>query len=389
MPKKPKPPNRSGVRRGQGYVTIRGDTKAQARWKEGHRWRAKTFTAPTLDEAIDRAWEHIRIESRATLDPDNRDATVDDIAQAWLKRGRTRWSVATYANYRLLYETHVLPHLGRYRARDVTTARIQHWVDDLVASGLAPSSVRLIYIVGQGPFKEAARLGVIRDNPAQGITLPTIRRKPKPTWTVDHVQRVFAYLEGDPFWLAVYRFALTTGVRPGELIALRWADVDFEQGHATIARTLTRNERRQFVIGTDTKTHETRTVAVPASTLAALKVWRTRQIELRLASSFWLDDDLVFTATYGYHMDPRTWARTHRQMCDRAGVPRISLHGTRHSLATLMMAANTHPKVVSEILGHKSITTTLDIYGHVGIDLQKDAVTALDERFSGSKKARN
>jgi integrase len=386
VPKKPRNPKRS-LAWGQGYVTVTGATKAQARWKVGAHWRAKTFHAPTLAEAIGRAEEHIRAESRYTPDPDSHDMTVSDIVEAWLRRGKTRWTPNTYSQYEMHYRRHIKPTLGTVRAREVTTARIQRWIDGLVGEQLAPASIRLIYTVLTGPFKEATRLEIIRVNPARGVVLPAIRRSPKPTWTVEHIQKVFASLNDDPFWNAVYRFALTTGVRPGELIALRWSDLDFERGQATIARTLTRNERRQYVIGSETKTHQPRTVAVPASTLTALRQWRAEQDDQRSASSFWLDADLVFTATYGYHLEPKTWAAYNKRLCARAGVPPITPHCTRHTLATLMMAANEHPVVVQHILGHDSIRTTLGTYSHSSIELQTQAITALDERLTGTKSA--
>lgn len=388
MPRPPKNPLRS-LRRGQGYTEVRGETTVQARWFDGVRWRAKTFHGLTLEEATERAEEHIRIESKFVGDPDTQDATVADIVQAWLKRGKSRWSSNTYSQYVLHARNHVTPHLGHYRARDVTTARIQYWVDGLTDSGLKPGSVQVIATVVTGAFKEATRLGVIRTNPAIGIAYPAIRRTPKQTWTVEHIQTVFAALEDDAFWSAVYRFALSTGVRPGELIALRWADVDFEAGHATISRTLTRDEDRRYIIGTDTKTHTTRTVAVPPSTLAALRSWRTEQVKLRLASPFWLDDDLVFAATYGHHLSRKAWSDFHDALCKRLKVPRITLHGTRHSLATLMLAAREHPAVVQQILGHRSIKTTLDVYSHVDTQMQERAMAALDERLSAPKRVKN
>ncbi len=384
MPKKPRNPARS-LRYGQGWVEITGETKAQARWKEGSRYRAKTFHGETLQEAIDKAEEHIRIESRYTIDPDTHDATVTDITEAWLRHGKLKWTANTYSQYQMHFNTHIKPVLGHLRARDVTTARIQQLVDKLVDKGLAPGSVRLIYVVVKGPFSEATRQSTIRTNPAQGIELPKIRKKRKVTWSIEHIQRVLEYLEEDPFWSALYRFALTTGVRPGELIALRWEDVDFDEGRATVWRTLTRNEKRQYVIGDDTKTHEPRTINVSPDTLVALYRWRVAQNEFRKAAPHWLDTDLIFTATYGYHLQPKTWRAFHKALCQKLGVPPMTPHGTRHTLATSLMSANEHPVIVKDILGHRNIKTTLDQYSHPSIDLQSRAMLALEARIAGPK----
>lgn len=276
MPRKPKPPRnpRRTLAHGAGYCTVTGPTKVQARWKEGTKWRAKTFNGHTLEEAYERAEAHVRAETSHVLDPDSHDYTVTDIIEAWLKRGETRWASATVYQYREQYAKHIKESLGQLRARDITTARIQYWVDELVGQELKPATVRLIYVVLAGGFKEAARLEIVRVNPARGISLPTIRRKSRITWSVEDVQRVFADVASDPYWHAVYRLALTTAIRPGELIALRWAQVDLEQGHVTIARTLSRETDGTYTLADQTKTKSPRVVAVPASTVSALRAWR-------------------------------------------------------------------------------------------------------------------
>ncbi len=388
MPNKPRNPKHS-LAFGQGYWTVRGDTKVEARWWDGAHWRSKTFHGVTLQDAIDRAEEHIRAESRRAPDADTHDWTVRELVDAWLRRGKTRWKPSTYATYRNYHQTHVAPVLGQLSARSVTTARLQQWIDDLNGKGLRPAMVCNVYLVISGAFKEAARLGIVRVNPAQGLTLPSVRLKPIVTWSLPDVQRVLDDVSGDPFWTAVYRFALTTGVRPGELRALKWADLDLEAGIVTVRRTMTRNEDYQFVVGDSTKTGSARVIALPPSTVAALREWRVRQLAVRLATAYWVDQDLVFTAATGDPLPQTTWQQYHKALCTRAKVPYITLHGTRHTFATLMMEGNEHPAIVQAMMGHSSISTTLDRYTHVSTALQERASEALEGRIAGRKTTQN
>ncbi|MCA9859394.1 MAG: tyrosine-type recombinase/integrase family protein [Thermomicrobiales bacterium] len=257
MPKKRKNPRRT-LQHGQGWVEVRGPTTAAARWREGSRVRSRNFHGLTLDEAYAKAQRHVDLETAHRVNPDTVDWTVADVVEGWLRRGKSRWTTNTYSQYRFQYRAHIEDELGKLRARDLTSARLQRWIDDLNAQQLQPATVRLIYAVMQGALKEAARLEIIRTNPATGLVLPTIRRRPKQTWTVEHIQQVFVVVADDAFWNALYRFALTTAVRPGELVTVRWSDLDLESGHVTIARTLTRGEDRRYVIGNDTKTKQPR-----------------------------------------------------------------------------------------------------------------------------------
>lgn len=388
MPKIPRNADRP-IPRGYGYVVPRSG-HWQARWPvtgpDGRRrYESETFGTE------DAAYDHLLAIGRKRRDGqyiEPRDRTVAQLVEDWLRRGRHKWQPATHATYRHLADTHVLPALGSLRAHAVTTPRLQHWIDGLVDAGrLAPATISNIRLVVTGAFGHAAKLGILPRNPAIGLELPARRRSTIATWSGADIQRVYHAVASDPFWSALYRTALSTGMRPGELRALTWADVDMGRGLVTVRRSMTRDLDYRPVVGQETKTGRARGVTLTDDTRAALARWRLEQKRRRLAAPQWEDTDLIFTRADGRFLPQTTWQRYHAELMTRASVPRITLHGLRHTVATLLLERNVHPKIVSDLLGHSSVQMTLDRYSHVSVDIQRAAAQGLEDAISGDAEA--
>jgi len=161
-------------------------------------------------------------------------------------------------------------------------------------------------------------------------------------------------------------------LRPGELRALQWRDVDFENATLTVQRTISRDTAGHVTPGDTTKTGKIRAIALTPSTLDALLAWRSVQKVRSL-------DDWIFTTPRGAYLPLTSLQRLHADVIRRAGVPAIRLHDLRHTAATLLLEQNVHPKIVSDILGHASIQTTIDVYSHTSVDLQRDTLNRLDD----------
>lgn len=378
-----------GLKWGEGTISQRPSGSWQARWSEAGAngipvRRSKSFPSQDLAE------DHLRHVHRAVRDgryvpPSER--TVADLVNDWLERGRHHWKPSTYISYAQRAKSHVLPHLGSIRAETITTPRVQHWIDQLVRSGFDPGTVDSAHRVLSGALREAVRLGALPVNPATGIRKPPLVMKESPTWTSADVAAVTRTLRDEPMWSALYRVALSTGMRPGELRALQWRDLDLAAGLITVRRTITKDAQGLVVMGATTKTGRSRVIAISSACVRALSSWRTAQIARRLACSNWQADDIVFDRGDGRFLPLTTWQRRHTQLIEDAGVTTITLHQLRHSHATLELAAGTHPKLVSDRLGHRSIQTTLDRYSHVTPDLAKAAAEALDARLFGDDDA--
>jgi len=213
------------------------------------------------------------------------------------------------------------------------------------------------------------------------VDAPRIQRHEIHPLTPEQTDRVLEAARGDPLE-ALYGLAVTTGMRQGELLALKWRDVDLEGGSLSVHATLQRVNGGLEISEPKTK-RSNRRVELSQRTVAALRAHRARQKEARLRHlQAWEDTDLVFTNEVGRPIEATNLvSRSFQPLLKRAGVPRIRFHDLRHTAATLLLGKGIHPKIVSEMLGHSSIAITLDIYSHVIPTMQKQAATTMDALF--------
>lgn len=390
-----------GLRRGQGYVERRVDAQERvlfvARWPEGDRYPSKTFRVADGEHEADirdRAEQHVREMTSAARRRSGRyitpaDLTVLDVVNQYLVRGESRWAPNTYATYCQKTRGCIERQIGKVRIRDLDTARVQHWIDELHRAGWQPPTIANAHIILNSACKEAVRLGILTANPATGVRLPKAKRTQHTTWTREQVGQVLAEVAAEPMWHALYRLALMTGMRPGEIRALKWSDLDLERATVTVRRTMTKDRNGRPTLGQDTKTAHPRQIALPATVVAALRVWSTEQKRVRLRTEGWVDTGAVFTGVRGVHLSLSGWQRNHVRFCEAAGVPVVTLHELRHTAATVMLSNGIPVKVVSDILGHSRIETTLNIYQHVSADLQRSATDALESLLNTTTLTRN
>jgi len=354
------------MRWGEGWIKERprsdGTVGYQARWLDegsGHdpTERAKTFNS--RDAAEDFLREQLRAKRDGRYSPPS-EITLRELMDAWLLRGASRWKANTLYVYRQRAKLYVYPLLGDLPLATITTPRLQHWVDGLIRAGRHPATVNAGVIVLKQALREAVAIGIIASNPSIGIRRPTIRQARAVTWTVADVTKLIAVVSREPMWHALYRLALTTGLRPGELRGLRWGDIDIERGIIQVRRTISRDAQGRTIMGQETKTGRDRSVAAPVSAMKALASWRVAQKVRRVGSATWADDGIVFDRGNGQFLDATVWRYHHRQFIEAAGIPVITLHELRHSNATLELEAGTHPLIVSQRLGHSTIAITLD-----------------------------
>jgi integrase len=177
---------------------------------------------------------------------------------------------------------------------------------------------------------------------------------------------------------ALYVLAVTTGMRRGALLALRWRDVDLDQGALAVTGSLQRIGGA-LTIGEPKTTSSRRRVVLARIAVGALRSHRVAQAERQLGALYWEDLDLVFTNEIGRPIEPgNLLRRSYWPLLDRAGLRRIRFHDLRHTAATLLLSRGVHAKVASEMLGHSTIGITLDLYSHVSETMQRDAAAAMD-----------
>ncbi len=271
----------------------------------------------------------------------------------------------------------IAPALGSIPLAKLSALHIQDWYADLLACGLSPSTVALYHGVLHRALDQAVKWRLLRHNPCDAVETPRPRHPEMRTWTADEA-RAFLAATADHELAALWRLALTTGMRRGELLALRWQDIDLERRQLAVRRTLSRGTDGFYFSEPKTRAGK-RSIALSESTVTALREHRRRQLERRLAlGAAWHETDLVFDRGDGWVRYPRAVEGMFQRLVARLGLPRIRFHDLRHTAATLMLAEGVHPKIVQERLGHATISMTLDRYSHVTMDMQREAADRLD-----------
>jgi integrase len=373
----------------RGHVARRGDSWA---WMfdvgpdpaTGKRRRRSRSGYKTQREATAAMRTAMRATETGTVEP-GEVPTVAAYIDEWLARRRASLRLSTWESYRDVLEGRVVPRLGALRLDRVTATHVAEMLVDLTehggraarrGPGLSAKSVKYTLSVLNFVLKDATKRGVIARNPAEHVDRPRVTKQEMRWWSADEARAFLEAAAGDRY-VALWTLALTTGMRRGELLGLKWPDIDLEAGRLAVRRTLVTVAYQ--IRWSEPKTAASRrVVALDPGTVAALRAHRARQLEERLAvGSGYLDQELVFAAVAGEPLHPDTVTKHFDRLVARAGVPRIRLHDTRHTAATLMLEAGVPLKAVTERLGHSSTQITSDLYQHVGETMQEEAAAKL------------
>jgi integrase len=304
----------------------------------------------------------------------------------WLAHARGRVRAVTYEGYEVLLRRHVLPRLGQLQLQELDPLQVQGLYSELLAGdaengGLSAGTVLNLHLVLNQAFAQAVRWQLLAANPVAGAQPPRPRRPPRLLVDPALLARLLASVAGS--WLEVpAAIAAATGMRRGEILALRRADLTSDLTALRVQRTL--QPTRQGLVFEQPKTARSRrTVLLPAFLRPYLERQLADQATRRAGAAAWQEQGLLIDRGDGRPLNPDTlsagWARHLR----RQQLPPIRFHDLRHAHATLMLAQGVHPKVVSERLGHASVGITLDTYSHVLPTLQQEAAAAFDELFPG------
>lgn len=308
-------------------------------------------------------------------------SSVEAFLRMWLDDVRGRVRPRTFMGYESLLRLHAIPWIGEIPLAELGALELQRLYATLLAPGrgLAAGTILNLHLVLTNALGQAMRWGLIERNPAQGAQPPRPER-PEPLHVdVALAERLLAATAGTRFELPV-ALALATGMRRGEILALRWSDLDPDLSVAHVRRTLqATSEGLQFA---PPKTRRSRrAVQLPAFVHPYLERERSRQRVVRQAFPSPTEHDLVCVDGAGQPVHPDTFSSGWYSFCRRGGLPHVRFHDLRHAHATLMLLQGVHPKVVSERLGHASVGITLDTYSHVLPSMQSEAVRAFDELF--------
>ncbi|MDP9363743.1 MAG: site-specific integrase [Chloroflexota bacterium] len=347
--------------------------------------RQKRVTARTKREVESQVAELIQKAETGFTDAGK--LTVRDFFDRWLEAVAPTLRPSTARRYRDVARLHIVGVIGNLRLVKLSSADVQRLYANRLGSGLSPTSVNHIHAILHRALDQAVRWGLLLRNVTDTIDPPRRSSPEMKAWDARQAATVLATAAGDDLE-ALWRLGLLTGMRRGEILGLRWADVDIDAGALSVRRTLSRGTSSRLEMGEPKTAAGRRRVALPVSVVESLRRHRVRQLEHRLAAGpAFEDQDLVFPNGTGGPLHPNSLALRFRRLTERAGAPAIRFHDLRHTCATLLLAEGVHPKVVQERLGHSNIAETLDRYSHVTADMQRGAADLLDAALDAASRS--
>lgn len=311
--------------------------------------------------------------------------TVTAYLDAWLAHARVRVRVATYEGYECLLRCHVPDDVGDLLLIELRPLHLQRLYGELLTSGessgrrLAAGTVLNLHLVLTQALGQALRWQLLAANPASGAQPPRPRRAEPVTVDAPLLKRLLHTASGTSLE-APAAIAAATGMRRGEILGLRWADIAPDLSSAHVRASL-QTTREGLVFERPKTARSRRAVALPALLQSFLERHRSDQAQRNAKCADWKETDLVVTREDGSPVNPDSLSSAWRRLIRKHGLPPVRFHDLRHAHATLMLLQGVHPKVVSERLGHASVGITLDTYSHVLPSMQAQAVEAFDRLF--------
>ena len=307
-------------------------------------------------------------QMRKVTKAEQKKGSIEHYMNKWLQEEvRPRIKVSSYQTYMNLLNRHILPHIGRYDITEITLELVGGYIQRLRDIGLSDATINGTFTLLKSFMKEACEQGLLHANPCHRFRI----RKENP-----HQQRVLSTREQENLYKASEEadlpslLSLYTGMRLGEISAMRWEDIDFDNGTVTVCRTVQRIRRLAggtfLMVGSPKTDQSVRVIPIPVFLIERLKCW----MEKRESSEYVFGRDKN-------PADPRTLQRRLERLTQNAGIDRVHYHTLRHTFATRLIELRVDIKTISVLLGHASVKTTMDIYVHSLFTTQCDAVKKL------------
>jgi integrase len=313
---------------------------------------------------------------------------VNDFLDRYLESKKLEVRARSHDSYAEVLRLYIRPDLGDIPVCELSTEIIEQAYDGLLAPGISSRTVRYAHSILSAALRQAVERSQLLRNPAQFAKLPRVPKREGRWLTSEQAAGFLAAAEGDP-WKAFFLTALDTGCRPPEVLALMWRDVDLDRATAVVQRSLYRRKGARAFEFTEPKTQSSRrNIALAPSTVTALREHRKDQNLQRLAAgSEYEAHQLVFAGPTGRPPQYRNLIRHHfKPLLAKAGLPSSTrLYDLRHSCASLLLEVGENTKVIALRLGHASIRTTLNTYGHLGPNMQQEAATKLERLLYGGR----
>lgn len=359
----------------------------QARYTDAD-GRRRSVYGKTRKEAADKLREALAARESGQPLPTGRQ-TVAAYLDEWLEQtAKPRVRPATYRSYAERVRLYLKPQLGRVRLRDLTALHVQRMVGEMgkrtsarTGRPLSARSIGMTLTVLHTALADALAFRLVSHNAAEAVRAPSATRRRPDALTVADARRLLDAFAADRY-RALVTVALSLGLRQGEALGLRWADVDLDARTLTVRHQIQRVDG-QYVFTPPKSDSSRRVVVLPSAIVEELRAHRARQNEDRLAAGpAWSALDLVFCREDGGPLNGTAVTKRFQKVLDRAGLPAMTFHHLRHGCATLLLAQGVPLRVVQDQLGHSQISLTANTYAHVAPELRADVADRMDAVLS-------
>lgn len=355
------------------------------------RQKTQVVTAKTRSEA-EKKW----IKEQAHIDAGERDPqrrTVNDLLDAWYASGSLSWRPATRESYELTLTRFIRPALGREVLDALNPRKVQVAFDqwrqaprvDGKPGTVGPSTAAYALRLLRQALTQGMKWQWVGQNAAMAVDKPPLPRPTRLWWDATTAAAFLNATVDDFYWIA-WALALTTGMRQGEILGLRWIDIDWRAGSLVVEQI--RSHKAQATFGKPKTARAARVVPLDADVVALLAVQQARQRALQhTLGSDYQDYGLVVATHNGTPVGPRNLVRAFKAAIVRAGVREIRFHDLRHTHASLLLDGGTNLRVIADRLGHAQATFTAQTYAHAGLDAQREAAALLSRRLLPTAQA--
>jgi len=342
----------------------------------------RRYVSGKTKEEVRKALREARSNADAGLIFDAGNLTVGEYLDRWLADSvKDTVRQRTYERYESITRVHIKPTIGRLKLKALTPAHARALYRQKLDSGLSPRTVNYIHVTLHKALSQAVSDGLVQRNAAQVKAPRPEKPEIRPLSPNQARKLVVTAREIGDRYAALYVVALHTGLREGEMLGLRWDDVDLEATNPTLQVRRTLSETRTGHKFEPPKSGKGRSIKLSRKAVEALRSHRARQAEEKLRlGSLWEDNGLVFPTTTGTTTSCTNLLGRHfKPLLKRARLPAIRLHDLRHTCATILLMAGKHPKFVQEMFGHANISITLDTYSHVIQSMDGGLADAMDD----------
>lgn len=376
--------------RGEGSIYQRKDGRYTASMPvEGQGRKRKYFYGKTRSEVREKL-HTAQLEQRQGILATGPKQTVKDYLDDWLENiQKAKLKVSTYSLYRRHLDNHIIPGLGHIQLQKLTADQVQAFYSQKQKEGIAASTIRAFHVILGVALKDAVRRKRLPVNICTIVTPPRRATHEIQPLTAEQARHLLEAARESRL-LCLLTLALATGMRLGEILALRWEEVDLEKGTLQVRHTVAYIYKHGLIESEPKSESSRRSITLPQFVIAEMEQHRIHQAQARKKmGSTWEEHGLVFPNKYGRHFNRASLQNLFKKALRKAGLPDIRFHDLRHSAATILLSMGVPAKVVQELLGHSHISITLSIYAHVLPGMHKEAMSTMDGLFGDHSDTSN